>query len=101
MPQQQTHWWDVLFGVPMSVCPVCLVFPFIFNQVGHLLLQALKPYRGVNFPYQHFSVDTTKLFQKALMLLKERALIISSVARETLVVTSTFAKAWTAIDEET
>ena len=36
------------------------------------LLQASKPYRGINFLYQHFSVDTTKLFQKALMLLKEQ-----------------------------
>ena len=72
MPQQQTHWWDVPFWVPTSVRPVRLVFPFIFNQVGCLLLQASKPYRGISFLYQHFSVDTTKLFQKAVMLLKER-----------------------------
>ena len=71
MPLQQTHQWDVPFGVPTSVCPVSLlVLPFIFNQVG-CLLQASKPYQGINFPYQHFSVDTTKLFQKALILLKE------------------------------
>ena len=55
IPQQQIHQWDVPFWVPTSVRPVCLVFPFIFNQVGCLLLQASKPYRGVNFPYQHFS----------------------------------------------
>ena len=59
------------FWVPTSVCPVHIVFPFIFNQVG-CLLQASKPYRGINFLYQYFSVDTTKLFQKALMLLKEQ-----------------------------
>ena len=52
------------FGVPTSVRPVRLVFPFIFNQVG-CLLQASKPYQGVNFPYQHFPVDTTKLFQES------------------------------------
>ena len=45
MPQQPTHRWDVPFGVPTSVHPVHLVFPFIFNQVGCLL--ALKPYGGV------------------------------------------------------
>ena len=79
-PQQQTHRWDVPFGVPMSARPVHLVFLFIFNH----LLQASKPYRGITFPYQHFSVDTTELFQKAHTLLKSGALIISSVARETL-----------------
>ena len=63
---------NVPFGITTSVLPVRLVFPFIFNHIGCLLLQESKPYRGVNFPYQHFSVDTTKLFQKALnMLLKE------------------------------
>ena len=36
-PQQQTHWWDVPFGVLMGVRPVHLVFPFIFNQVDCLL----------------------------------------------------------------
>ena len=52
--QQQAHRWDVPFGVPMSVHPMRLVFSFIFNQAACLLLHATKPYRGVNFPYQHF-----------------------------------------------
>ena len=34
---------DVPFGVPISVRPVRLIFPFIFNQVS-CLLQASKPY---------------------------------------------------------
>ena len=80
--KQQTHQWDAPFGVPTSVCPVHLVFPFIFNQFGRLLLQALKPYQSVNFPYQHFSVDTTKLFQKPLMLLKEQGAYNFKCCRE-------------------
>ena len=39
-------------GVPMSAGPLCLVFPFIFNRPHHLV--AMKPYRGINLPYQHF-----------------------------------------------
>ena len=35
------------FGVLTSVCPVHLVFPFIFNQAGRHLLHAMKPYPGV------------------------------------------------------
>ena len=58
MPQQQTHRWDVPFGGSNECTPwavaVRLVFPFIFNQVGCLFLQASKPYQGINFPYQHF-----------------------------------------------
>ena len=40
---------------------------FIFNQAACLLLHPTKPYRGVNFPYQHFlsavHLDATELFQ--------------------------------------
>ena len=53
MPQQQAHQWDVPFGVPTSVCPVHLLFSFIFNQAA-CLLHPTKPYQGVNIPYQHF-----------------------------------------------
>jgi len=42
--QQKTHRWDVPFGVLTSVHPVR---PFILNQVSCLLLESLKPYRGV------------------------------------------------------
>ena len=35
-------------------CVPCLFFSFIFNQAACLLLHPTKPYRGVNFPYQHF-----------------------------------------------
>ena len=39
---------------------------FIFNQAA-CLLHPTKPYRGINFPYQHFLsaayLDATELFQ--------------------------------------
>ena len=47
--------------------PVRLVFSSISNQAACLLLNPTKPYRGVNFPYQPFSlssiIDATKLFK--------------------------------------
>ena len=85
---------------------VRLVFPFIFNQVGCLLLQVLKPYQGVNFPYQHLSVDITKLFQKALMLLKEWGTYNFKCCTWNINIKAAemslrlLPNAWTAIDEE-
>ena len=41
---------------------------FLFNQAGSLLLHPTKPYRGINFLYQHFLseeyLDATELFQR-------------------------------------
>ena len=48
-----THKWDVPFGVPTNASPLRLIFSFIFNQAA-CLLHPTKPYRGVNFPHQHF-----------------------------------------------
>ena len=61
-----------LFGVPRSVGPLRLVFSFISNQAACLLLlHPVKPYRGVNVPYQHFIsvayLDVTELFQSWLL----------------------------------
>ena len=51
-------------------CAPCLSF---YLQSGWLSSSSsIETIPGINFPYQHFSVDITKLFQKALMLLKER-----------------------------
>ena len=67
MPQYQTHQWDVPFGVPTSIGPLHLSFSFIFNQAACLLLHSMKPYQGINFPYQHFLsaayLDAAELFQ--------------------------------------
>ena len=57
----------LVFQWVLSVRPVRLVLSFIFNQAACLLLHPTKPYRGVNFPYQHFHNRATKLF-KALRL---------------------------------
>ena len=53
--------------LPTSVDPLHLVFSFIFNQAA-CLLHPTKPYRGVNFLYQHilsatYYIDATELFQ--------------------------------------
>ena len=42
--------WMCLW-VPMSVCPLCLVFPL---SLSHLLLDAIKPYLGIIFPINTF-----------------------------------------------
>ena len=52
MAQQQTHQWDVPFGIPKSVGSLHLVFPFIFHYV--FLIHAAKPYWCVNFSNKHF-----------------------------------------------
>ena len=50
---------------------IALVFPFIFNQTGRILLDTMKPYHGINFPDKRLPwaayLNNTKLF-KALML---------------------------------